>query len=255
MEFSITKKGYSPAQVDEYLAAIKREYENTISRQRDRITEMLAEKEKSDQELAAYREKSNQIGKAIVSAVAKAEEIERLSRIKYNQEIMRLKAFHEKWTKYYNKILDEYPLDERLAAAGEFNRRMDAILTRVGGEDAAATGHADAHGKEDGVRIGYINVQADGKTDDADMRDLLPDADPQSPVLTGNFDPMERIGKYFAAEKEKQAADQKAVRPVFAKRPENKRNDYADRSPSGFSFEEALNPTEDLESILKDLGL
>ena len=33
------------------------------------------------------------------------------------------------------------------------------------------------------------------------------------------------------------------------------KKDYADRSPSGFSFEEALNPTEDLESILKDLGL
>ena len=125
MEFSVTKKGYSPKEVDAYLAAVKREYESTIVKQRERIKQMLAEKEETDKELAAYREKSSQIGKAIVSAVAKAEEIERLSRIKYNQEIARLKAFHEKWTKYYDKILDEFPLDARLAAAGEFNRRMD----------------------------------------------------------------------------------------------------------------------------------
>ena len=155
MEFSIVKKGYAPKEVDAYIAAVKREYESTILKQRDRIKEMLREKEAADKELAAHREKSSQIGKAIVSAVAKAAEIERLSRIKYSQEIARLKAFHEKWTKYYDKILDEYPLDARLAAA----------------------------------------------------------------------------------EKE---------RPT---------KDYADRSPSGFSFEEALNPTEDLESILKDLGL
>lgn len=253
MEFIVTKKGYSPAQVDEYVAAIKREYENAINKQRARIAEMLAEKEKTDKELAAYREKSSQISKAIVSAVAKAEEIERLSRLKYNQEITRLKAFHEKWTKYYNKILDEYPLDDRLAAAGAFNRKMDAILSRVGKDDDVAASERVA---KDDVRIGYINIKADEKESGNDMSDLLPDADPNSPVLTGHFDPMERIGRYFAAEKEKQAAEQKAARSqVAATGGKSAPKDYADRSPSGFSFEEALNPTEDLESILKDLGL
>lgn len=256
MEFSVTKKGYSPKEVDAYLAAVKREYESTIVKQRERIKQMLAEKEETDKELAAYREKSSQIGKAIVSAVAKAEEIERLSRIKYNQEIARLKAFHEKWTKYYDKILDEYPLDARLAAAGEFNRRMDKILSRVGGDDVACAQTQTAESKRDDVRIGYISVKADGESADTDLSDLLPDADPQSPVLTGNFDPMERIGRYFAAEKEKQQATERKE-PKAGKRAEVSaaQGDYADRSPSGFSFEEALNPTEDLESILKDLGL
>ncbi len=32
-------------------------------------------------------------------------------------------------------------------------------------------------------------------------------------------------------------------------------NDYADRSPSGFSFEEALHPQQDLKDIMRDLGL
>lgn len=254
MDFSVVKKGYSPKEVEEYIASLKREYDSTIVKQRDRIKAMLEEQETAQKELNAYREKSSQISKAIVSAVSKAEEIERLSHLKYSQEITRLKAFHEKWTKYYDKIMDEYPLDSRLAAVGEFNRRMDKILSKVGHEDdsAAAT-------KADDVRIGYINVKADEPENDTTINDLLPGADPLSPVITGNFDPMERIGRYFAAEKEKERLAQekaKAAKPVKEHVAATKtENDYADRSPSGFSFEEALNPTEDLEDILKDLGL
>lgn len=260
MEFSLSKKGYTPKEVDEYIAAIKREYESTIIKQRDRIKEMLAEKEEADRELAAYREKSSQISKAIVSAVAKAEEIERLSRLKYSQEITRLKAFHEKWTRYYDKILDEYPLDARLAAAGEFNRRMDTILSRVGKNDdlAATKAQADTRKTDErnDVRIGYISVNAAERGNEPDIKDLLPDADPSSPVLTGNFDPMERIGKYFAAEKEReeQEKQRRAERHAATKSTAATR-DYPDRSSNGFSLEEALNPTEDLESILRDLGL
>lgn len=227
MEFTVTKKGYSPKEVEEYIAAVKREYESTIIKQRDRIKDMLAEKEKTDKELKAYREKSNQISRAIMSAVAKAEEIEKLSHIKYNQELSRLKAFHDKWTAYYDKILEEYPLDARLAEVGEFNRRMDKILSRVDRDESAATSAA---------------------------RKAVPK------TLT----PMEKIGKYFEDEKEKSKKESAPVPPLSpierarssmtaAGKPPEK--DYADRSPSGFSFEEALNPTEDLESILKDLGL
>lgn len=239
IEFTVTKKGYAPKEVDEYIAAMKREYESTIVKQRDRIKQMLQEKEECERELKSYREKSSQISKAIVSAVAKAEEIERLSRLKYNQEIERLKAFHEKWTKYYDKILDAYPLDARLAAAGEFNRRMDKILARVSGDDAAATAPV---AQESAVAGAQTQEQA------------------------GGFDPMDRIGKYFAAERERETSVQTSPRQA-TQQPQTQqasaataqqnggKKDYADRSPSGFSLEEALNPTEDLESILKDLGL
>lgn len=220
MQFSVTKKGYAPKEVDEYIAAVKREYEKTIIKQRDRIQEMLEKQEETERELASYRAKSNQISKAIVSAVQKAEEIERLSRLKYDQEIERLKAFHEKWTQYYDKILDAYPLDARLAAAGDFNRRMDKILARVGKDDIAAA-------------LAETSAKPQRKAPD-----------------TRPFDPMERIDDYFAAEKKEKA--NAAARSVAATTPVR---DYPDRSPSGFSFEEALNPTEDLEDILKDLGL
>ncbi len=216
MDFTLTKKGYSPIEVEQYIDTLKREYGNTIVKQRDRIAQLLEEKKQSDKELESYREKSSQISKAIVGAVAKAEEIERLSRIKYNQEISRLKAFHEKWTRYYDRILDEYPLDDRLAAAGEFNRRMDKILSRATEVDDVAAASS---------------------------------AEQPSSQAQKEFDPMERIDRYFAVEKKTPAS---AARSATETAP---RKEYADRSVSGFSFEEALNPTEDLVSILKDLGM
>ena len=169
-----------------------------------------------------------------------------------------------RWTKYYDKLLDEYPLDSRLKEAGEFNRRMDKILSRVSGKDETAVSEQADSDSSDDVRIGYVNVKAESDGGDASIKDLLPDADPDSPVLTGNFDPMERIKRYFAAEKEREHRERKSesATETVPPSPEHSaaasapaKKDYADRSPSGFSFEEALNPTEDLESILKDLGL
>ena len=213
VKFTITKKGYSPGEVDEYIAAVKREYEAAIIKQRDRIAELVEENKANENELDSYREKSGRISKAIESAVEKAEEIERLSRLKYNQEIARLKAFHEKWTKYYEKILDEYPLDSRLTAVGEFNRKMDKILSgvnEIASENAA-------------VSIATVPSKS------------APVDKPKS------IDPLGRIEKHFGEEPV-------TVAPAAVR-------EFADRSSSGFSFEEALNPTEDLESILKDLGL
>lgn len=241
MEFSIVKKGYAPKEVDAYIAAVKREYENTVVKQRDRIAELLAQKEENEKELATHREKSSQIGKAIVSAVAKAEEIERLSRLKYNQEIERLKAFHDKWTQYYDRILDAYPLDDRLAAAGEFNRRMEKILSRVDDENAAT---AREVAQETPVSSAPPQRQASVSS-------------AQRKASAAPFAPMEKIGRYFDAQKAQQSDVQQTSAqtrepPVAAAKAQKQ---YTDRSPSGFSFEEALNPTEDLESILKDLGL
>ncbi|MDE7395964.1 MAG: hypothetical protein K2M95_07600, partial [Clostridiales bacterium] len=188
-----------------------------------------------------------------LGAVKKAEEIEKLSKIKYTREIARLKAFHEKWTAYYEKLFQAYPLDDRLAALGAFNRKMDKILSGVKQNDETAatvmpspTEKARKGKAEKKVQIGYISVDADdaGEATDVGYADIVPDADLSSPVLTGDFDPMERINRYFAAEREREREETAATQ-----------KEYGDRSESGFSLEEALNPTEDLMDILKDLGL
>ncbi len=230
MNFDTEKKGYSKKQVDEYIAREKAVTENVVDGLHQRISELTAQNEKLKAENDEYANQKNRVSKAIMNAVAKAEEIDRLSKVKYNREIAQLKAFHEKWTKYYAKIIERYPLDDELAATEKFTTSMDKILGRV----------STTSSKE--RRIGYITVNADesAASDDSIMEQIVPGADKDSRILSGNFDPLERISKYYEAEKE---------------RGEQPDSDFADRSESGFSFEEALNPTEELSEIMKDLGI
>lgn len=252
MDFPIVKKGYKPSEVDAYIEKQKAASEETIAAQHARIDELLHSLEEAQKELAVLRGQKDQIGKAILSSVKKSEEIEKLSKIKFAREMARLKAFHEKWTAYYEKLFDAYPLDDRLAALGAFNRRMDKILSGVRPSNETAATLSPERAKQAGkgkadkkVQIGYISVDADAEgATDVGYADIVPDADPSSPVLTGDFDPMERINRYFEAERERERAEAAATQ-----------KEYGDRSESGFSLEEALNPTEDLMDILKDLGL
>lgn len=265
MNFKIEKKGYSAAEVDAYIANLKNEYEEALSKQKERIFELKQSLQNAESAVKAYKEKSGLVTKAIYNAVAKAEEIERLSQIKYDQEIKQLKAFHDKWIGYYNRIMDNYPLDEELLAASKFNSKMKAILDSAeradGGieekppVDKLEENYAKETERLKDKRIGYINVRTNG-ADDGDeenlLREMLPDGDMDSPIVSGNFDPIERINRYFASEKSRKK--DRAEKTEDSDAPTDDIY-YADRSESGFSFEEALNPKEDLSEIMKELGL
>ena len=243
MDFPIVKKGYAPAQVNEYIQKQQEKSNETIAAQHARIEELLQTLEEERKELNELRAKKEQINAAILGAVKLSDRIKKLSKMQYANEMAQLKAYHEKWTAHYEKLFKAYPLSKRLSELGAFNRRMDAILSggREGEEEAAPAPAAPPKDKK--VQIGYIRVDANSEAEEVDYDDILPDADPDSPVLTGDFDPIERIKRYFEAEREREK-EEAATAP----------KEYTDRSESGFSLEEALNPTEDLIDILKDLG-
>ena len=273
MEFKIEKKGYSVAQVDVYIAGLKSDCEKTLAAQKERIDELKRALETAEKSIKAYKEKSSLVTKAIYNAVAKAEEIERLSQIKYNQEIEQLKAFHDKWISYYNKILERYPLDEELMAASKFNNRMRSILAGGAGAGGEAYEKMPVKQLEENYeketerlqekRIGYVTVKTKHgeENDESDvLREMLPDCDMSSPIVSGNFDPIERINRYFSTDKSHR---KDGAAHATAKKEEETSgspfsgvfDEYSDRSESGFSFEEALNPKEDLSEIMKELGL
>ena len=244
MDFPIVKKGYAPAQVNEYIQKQQEKADETIRAQHARIEELLHTLEEERKELNELRAKKEQINAAILGAVKLSDRIKKLSKIQYANEMAQLKAYHEKWTAHYEKLFKAYPASKRLAELGAFNRRMDAILSGVQASEETPPHIAEGAKKPDKkVQIGYIRVDANDEAEDIDYDDLLPDADPDSPVLTGDFDPIERIKRYFEAEREREK-EGAATAP----------KEYTDRSESGFSLEEALNPTEDLIDILKDLG-
>lgn len=201
MKFDIEKKGYKKSEVDEYVFALKNEYESKLAEQKNRIFQLKSELTEREKQLAAFKAKTDLISSAILNAVQKADEIEKLAETRYREEMKQLKSFHEKWQSHYNKMLEKYPDDEGLKAIGKFNAAMDDILS--GGSAA-----------------------------------------------------MKEIEKQFDAERERvESAGSGAKAEAAPKSQPNKTLAEDAVSASGFSFEEAWNPKDDLSEIMKDLGL
>ena len=195
------KKLYSKADFDEFADAIKREYENTLMRQRERIDELKESLAQSEKRIAEFEGQKELLYKAITTALKKADDIERVSLIRYNQEIAQLKSFHDKWVGYFNRIVEKYPLTDEIVEASKVNGRIAEVLKKSG----------DIEAQYDSERNRLIQSVKAGE----------------------------------AIEMETAAAIEKTV----------KSDDYADRSPAGFSFAEALHPKEDLMDIMKELGV
>lgn len=197
MKFDIEKKGYKKSEVDEYVFALKNEYESKLAEQKNRIFQLKSELTEREKQLAALKAKTDLISSAILNAVQKADEIEKLAETRYREEMKQLKSFHEKWQSHYNKMLEKYPDDEGLKAIGKFNAAMDDILS--GGSAA-----------------------------------------------------MKEIEKQFDGERERV----ESAKAEAAPQPHQSKTLAEDAvSASGFSFEEAWNPKDDLSEIMKDLGL
>lgn len=199
MKFDIEKKGYKKSEVDEYIFALKNEYESKLSDQKNRIFQLKSELVDKEKQLSSFKEKTDLIATAILNAVAKADEIEKLSAARYREEMNSLRVFHDKWQAHYNKLLDKYPDDEGLRAVEKFNTAMNDIF--AGGTSA-----------------------------------------------------IKEIEKQFESEKNRLEA---AAPLKEAEKPKKATKTLAEDavSSSGFSFEEAWNPTDDLGQIMKDLGL
>jgi len=267
MKFSTDKKGYKISEVDAFIKKITQENNSVVEAQRARIDALRHALDEAESKINSYKDKSGQITKAIMSAVAKADDIEKLSGLKYSQELARLRVFHEKWVAHYYRILEKYPIDEDLLTAGEFNQRVRKVLARQTSDfeqtaDAARVSSAleeifESEKKRlEEKQIGYITIQTKKKknsnNDKDDILDLLPDCDLSSPIISG--DPLERIKKFLSGVKAKE------VKSIKAKNNTKTSNVGYDTGTaatvnSGFSFEEALNPKDDLGTIMKDLGL
>lgn len=126
------KKKITKADFDNYMEAVRREYESTLLRQRERIDELKKSLSDAEKKIAKYESEKELVYKAITAALKKADDIERVSLIRYNQELAQLKSFHEKWLSYYNKIISAYPLDDELIEASKVNRKISKVLSRAG---------------------------------------------------------------------------------------------------------------------------
>lgn len=218
--FATEKKGYRIEDVDKYV----KKTDDALKERADRIESLKKELADKEREIAALKSKQGLIAKAVMSAVAKAEQVESLTRKKYARDVAQLKAFHDKWTAYYEKLVKKYPLDEEILSLKKFN---DGMLRALGGNGGTARKMDDA---EEQFRAESLRLskQDDGFHPEERIREMLRRQEQVAP------EPKKNSGRGTAA----------AVNPALL-----------GESESGFNFEEALNPTEDLAAILRELGL
>ncbi len=241
------KKKYTKADLDRFSEAVKRECESTLIRQRERIESLRAELAEAEKKITKYESQKELIYKAITAAVRKADDIERVSLIKYNQEIAQLKSFHNKWVGYFNKIIERYPLSDELVAASRVNERIAEVLDRTGDIDAQYESERD--------RLRQ-SVDAETEPDFESAKTAAredPDIDPpsQSNVENSGVEAEEQLNELFGAVE----ADEESAGDDVTATLSGGEADYTDRSPAGFSFAEALHPKEDLKDIMRELGI
>lgn len=250
MDFKTEKKGYNKSEVDAYIFNLVKNYEQSLARQNGLIEELKMKLDTSESKNKVYRDKESLVSKAITSAVAKADEIDRLAQLKYTREMQQLKAFHDKWLSYYDKILKKYPINDELISVGKFNDEMSRILEKARAQTNQAKAESDRADKSKETRIGYTVVDTDKDADGGESDD--------DDIFVRDFDPVDRIRQYLAKEHPKKPqtdAEQPEAEEEDAYGVATEKDEYTDRSPAGFSFEEALHPKDDLEDIMRDLGL
>ena len=128
MKFDVEKKGYKRVQVDEYIFSLRADYESKLTEQKERIFQIKSELAEKEKQLADYESKRDLVAAALINAVAKADEIEKLAATRYREEILSLKNFHDKWQSHYNKLLEKYPDDQGLKAVEKFNDAVNEVL-------------------------------------------------------------------------------------------------------------------------------
>lgn len=260
-DFSQTRHGYSPEEVDSYIHSMKMEYENRLAVQKERIFELVERNKKAEEELESYRKKDDEISSALLGAVAKAKDIEQEAELRYENELNRLQVFHAKWVRYYNEIRTKYPLDDDLLSVEKFLTEMNRIL---GSDAEIARGEQpkirepereDFTEKRKDFLTSYKNERARIMETEKSKREASKTAEKSAVRNDSEKRFLDLIGKY---EKQSDADTSMPFDPL------DRIKDYIDSTAqkaseeeSGFDMREIVSPSKklDLAELCKELGL
>lgn len=134
-KFTVDKKGYNIQEVDEYINKMYLKYEDKLAEQKDRVVALKNEVEALNERLENYVNKDEQISKALIFAVEKAEQIENNAKNVYNLEIKRVNALYSRFEDLLLEIEKEYP---KINKNGYLNSLMEDFKANI--DEVSKTG-------------------------------------------------------------------------------------------------------------------
>jgi cell division septum initiation protein DivIVA len=102
--FNIVRHGYDINEVDSHLDNLKTTYEEQLKSQLDRINALRVENQELKDKLEKYKGKEGSISQTLIVAVDKAKQIEDNSKKLYDLELAKVRALYAKYETLYNEF-------------------------------------------------------------------------------------------------------------------------------------------------------
>lgn len=254
-KFDINKKGYDVDQVDTYINKLTQKYEEKLAEQKDRVFGLKNELAVMEGRLDTYRDKDKQISQALVYAVEKAEQIEGNASKLYDLEIKRLRLLYAQWQELLDKIHAESlspALNSEIDAFGDTIHEVLMQNAKIGGNIIRKDLHKNSNNYIRNL-LNKMDYSINNKPKTAESKtlsDLSTETEKESNRiidLSGKLDKVKAKGKGSMADNYLNSDEELSSvysRTMTRKNPPKKKE-------SGFDLEEALNPKEDLDEIMK----
>ena len=257
-KFDINKKGYDVEQVDNFINKLSLKYEEKLSEQKDRVFSLKNELSIMEERLETYKDKDKQISQALMYAVEKAEQIESNASKLYDLEIKRIRLLYKQWSELIDKLNTESISNATQKDINLFSKTIDEVLeqnNRIGGKVV----RKDLHNNSDNYIRNLLNkmdysinstrkpqpaknaisaLSHETEKENARIIDLSKKLDSITVKGSGNM-----ADNYLNSDDEETSS-------VFAQNITRKRQKPKTQE-SGFDLEDALNPKEDLDEIMK----
>ena len=255
--FKTEKNGYSKSEVDSYIKKIVTDHDREIMDYKMKNLEL----EKKILEERPDKNSANEFAEALTNAMEKAKQIETSWRNIYKLKIQQLDLLYNRFQTLFTEALEKYPqlenigniknvIDEfksavKLAMQEDFDTEITAPVQTDNDTIRRLLSKMANYGKEqDDIKVVKVkrrrNIK-DGKKDIyfEEKSNIKPIADVEL-AQNENYDsPLE---KFLQEESQEHSYDK-----FLSKNP----NNSLEPNESGFDLKEAVNPTEDLEEIMK----
>ncbi len=270
VKFDTDKKGYDVTQVDNYIKTLTLKYEEKLAEQKDRVFTLRNEVNVLKERLEGYQDKDRQISKALIFAVEKADQIENSAKKLYDLEIKRINLLYEKWNTIMGEIERVYGKSSSLDIAPlieEFRNGLDSILkqnqkitnTNV---KTQIKNNSDNYIKNLLNKMDYVINSSNEEIEKPRKLVKLEDRVEKREKIVHEEKPvkLQSISNRLDALNSKLGTKHDNLVDAYLDEREHDNNAFARKltrkkkyevNESGFDLQEALNPKEDLDEIMK----
>lgn len=260
VKFDIDRKGYDIEQVENYINTLTVKYEEKLAELKDRIFTMRNELSVMKERLSTYKSKDKQISQALVFAVDKAGQIENSARKLYDLEIKRINILYEHLQVIIEAIDEKYgkkAKDAKLTTLiEEFRRGLDSVLVQNSSIEQSnikqeLKENSDNYIKNLLNKMDYVinDKPAAKKRYEQKKRTEDTTFNPEKYTIGSR---LQQISKQLDGKSaDKYLSDETDIEKTAYSKNFMKKSKYPAPNESGFNLEDALNPKEDLEEIMR----